>query len=91
MDPLVKLTGPNGSYIYVTEVKGSYYQAQPEIHGNIVDVASDFKARQLNFVYVKSSLYIGDRQRGQNYDLMRHPLDRQEHKRSLACPRYNRV
>lgn len=45
MDPLVKLTGPNGSYLYVTEVNGHYYQAHPEIHGNIEEVHSNFKAR----------------------------------------------
>lgn len=45
MDRLVKLHGPNGSYIYVKEVNGRYYQAHPVIHGNIEDVHSDMKAR----------------------------------------------
>ena len=45
MDRLVKLTGPHGTYIYVTEVNGLYYQAHPEIHGNVEEVHSNFKAR----------------------------------------------
>ena len=41
----MKLTGPNNSYVYVTEVNGRYYQAHPEFHGNVENVHSSLKAR----------------------------------------------
>ena len=45
MDKLLKLKGPRDSFIYVNKINDDFYVADPEFHGDIEHIHSDFEAR----------------------------------------------